>query len=111
MLAAVFFAAGIALTDGNAVFLLLPIVSLPFLRRDLALWLALCALFAFGVCSFSLARARTSVFSFAAGEYELVGTIEEIGADSVTLTVEPGYRYALEVSFEQGIAMYVFTVA
>lgn len=86
MLAAVFFAAGIALTDGNAVFLLFPIVSLPFLRRDLALWLALCALFAFGVCSFSLARARTSVFSFAAGEYELVGTIEEIGADSVTLT-------------------------
>ena len=39
-------------------------------------------------------------------------TIDAQLADGgVTLTVEPGYRYALEVSFEQGIAMYVFTVA
>lgn len=57
------------------------------------------------------AAATGSVHELSASD--VIGeTIDAQLADGgVTLTVEPGYRYALEVSFEQGIAMYVFTVA
>lgn len=57
------------------------------------------------------AAAAGSVHELSASD--VIGeTIDAQLADGgVTLTVEPGYRYALEVSFEQGIAMYVFTVA
>lgn len=57
------------------------------------------------------AAATDSVHELSASD--VIGeTIDAQLADGgVTLTVEPGYRYALEVSFEQGIAMYVFTVA
>ena len=44
---------------------------------------------------------------------DVVGEIIDanLGEDgTVGLTVEPGYRYALEVSFENGICTYVFTV-
>lgn len=34
----------------------------------------------------------------------------ELKDGNVTLLVEPGYRYAVEVGFENGICMYVFTV-
>lgn len=56
------------------------------------------------------AEAAGSVHSISASDVtgEIIDAQIEDGA--VRLTVEPGYRYALEVSFEDGIAMYVFTV-
>lgn len=44
---------------------------------------------------------------------DVIGEIIDAGLGedgTVSLAVEPGYRYALEVGFENGICMYVFTV-
>lgn len=56
------------------------------------------------------ASAAGSVHDLSASD--VIGEIidAQVADGAVTLTVEPGYRYALEVSFEDGIAMYVFTV-
>lgn len=57
------------------------------------------------------ASAAGSVHDLSASD--VIGEIidAQVADGAVTLTVEPGYRYALEVSFDDGIAMYVFTVA
>lgn len=56
------------------------------------------------------AEAAGSVHDISASD--VIGEVIDANVEggSVSFGVEPGYRYALEVFFEQGVATYVFTV-
>ena len=56
------------------------------------------------------AAATGSVHELSASD--VIGEVIDANVEggSVSFGVEPGYRYALEVFFEQGVATYVFTV-